>query len=296
LRAGRLISLVDMIEFFAAGLAHNWQWLISEQYAFNKKALASPDGKPSAMEIHNLMALLKTNNVPVVIEGKSEIVHGWMFYLEQLGMIKSKAVMRHFLMILNTSNAIPNFSVIDTHLGAIRNSLWYELFERKFTFIPLEKAGFFERDNLFDKAVEKSFPSAKSDIKAAGNCLAADLNTAAIFHLMRIVEYGLRGLAKDLIVPIPDEDLEYKQWKTIIDGIRFASKIKTECAGMSDKDKSETREFYNGVISEFEGFKDVWRNNVSHTRNSYSERQATDAFERVRSFMQRLATRVSETS
>lgn len=41
--------------------------------------------------------------------------------------------------------------------------------------------------NLFGENVSKNFPSANKDIKEAGNCLALNLNSAAVFHLMRVV-------------------------------------------------------------------------------------------------------------
>jgi hypothetical protein len=56
----QLISLADMIEFFAAGLAHNWQWLKAERGHFYQKVTESATGKPTPNEIHNLNALLKT--------------------------------------------------------------------------------------------------------------------------------------------------------------------------------------------------------------------------------------------
>jgi hypothetical protein len=44
-----------MIEFFAAGLAHNWQWLKAERGRFQRKASESPAENPTAREIHNLI-------------------------------------------------------------------------------------------------------------------------------------------------------------------------------------------------------------------------------------------------
>jgi hypothetical protein len=197
---------------------------------------------------------------------------------------------------LNITNSTPNFSVIDSQLMGIENSLWYELFERKFTFIPKSKAVYFEQNCLFGEIVSKNFPSARNEIKAAGNCFAADLFPATIFHLMRTVEYGLRALAKDLKVPITEDELEYKEWKIIIDQIYSKVRDLTESAQGSPKEKAELREFYNGVLSEFSGFKDVWRNNIMHTRKSYNELDANSVLTRVGDFMKRLATKVSESS
>jgi hypothetical protein len=68
-----------------------------------------------------------------------------------------------------------------------------ELSQIKFAFIPTAKDKFFDRDDLFGKSFHDSAaPEMNSEIKAAGNCLAADLNTAAVFHLMRVAELGMR--------------------------------------------------------------------------------------------------------
>ena len=46
--------------------------------------------------------------------------------------------------------------------------------------------------------MSRHFKSAKDDIGAAGNCYAADLHTAAVFHLMRVAEKGMKALARHL--------------------------------------------------------------------------------------------------
>lgn len=184
---------------------------------------------------------------------------------------------------------------IISEITGIQDSLKREQEKVKFAVITPEKVQYFEQEKLFAEAVFKNFPSARDEIKAAGNCLAQGLNDAAVFHLMRTVEYGLRGFAKFLQVSIPAEELEYKDWKVGLDQIRAAAKTKTEVGLMSDKERAEAREFYNGVLSEFEGFKDVWRNSLMHTRNlPYKSGEAAAVFERVKTFMERLAVHVSE--
>jgi len=179
-------------------------------------------------------------------------------------------------------------------LSELQMAFHKELASRKFAMIENQKGDFLEHDNLFGELVGKKFPSAAADIKEAGNCLAVGLDTAAVFHLMRVVEYGLRALATKLNIPIPADELEYAQWQTIIDQIYTSVRVLTNSPPGSPKEKSELREFYNGVMSEFSGFKDVWRNNIMHTRGKYNEFEAKGVFERVHDFMKRLATKVSE--
>jgi hypothetical protein len=123
------------------------------------------------------------------------------------------------------------------------------------------------------------------------NCLAADLHTAAVFHLMITSEYGLRALAKHLKVKTK-RTLEFSDWEAIISAIDTKlNAIKTKPRGIK---KQNDLEFYRSLLTECNEFKDVWRNNIMHARRRYNEREATNVFARVRDFMQRLSTRVSE--
>lgn len=282
LRPKMLISMADMIEFFAAGLAHNWQWLKAQRGIFYKKAVESPDGKPTQHEIHNLKAMLKTHNAPI---GR-ESIKGWMFYCEQLEMEKSKSNINHFFMLLSSSNSIPNFSVIDSQLLGIENSIWSELFERKFNFIPIGKVPFFEHRDLFGVSVWIAFPSARDEIKAAGNCMAMDLNTAAVFHFMRTAEFGLKKLAKKLRVKIK-HDLDLADWGEILKGVK-KTLDELELKKRTPKNEKQLA-FYHSILEDLKGIKHLWRNPVMHARGNYNANDALSVFTRVKDLMQRLA-------
>lgn len=164
---------------------------------------------------------------------------------------------------------------------------------------PLTK--FFEEKTLFGKKVNRNFPSSRADIKDAGNCLAVDLNTAAVFHLMRVMEFGLRALSVHLGIkkfkkkptskPIP---IDLGTWEEII--VALNEKL----AALRTKARSKKREveldFYNELLGELRSVKDLMRNKVMHARVIYDHHQAKSAFDHVKAFMQRLATRVSETN
>jgi hypothetical protein len=181
--------------------------------------------------------------------------------------------------------------VSDTNIAAVLESfqitLRDETYSRKFAFIPQSKIEYFQKDKLFGDEVDAAFPIAKDEIKDAGNCLAVGLDTAAIFHLMRIIELGLRALAKKLKVRIPNTPIEYATWETAIKHIE--EEIKKLRQLSKGKKKSNLLEFYNGCMGEFNAFKDVWRNNIMHTRQSYDEHQAMSVFLHVRAFMERLS-------
>ncbi len=200
----------------------------------------------------------------------------------------------HRIVLAGERSVLPpcGLQVIAVELEGLRRTFERELGDSKSSFIKPSNREFFEQDALMGSIVNKRFPSAKADIRDAGNCLAVDLNTAAIFHLMRVVEIGLRALARHLRVPIKTNQLEYLEWQSIIEQIEnVISKIKQKPKG---KKKSEALELYHGMMGEFNAFKDVWRNNVMHARKTYDEHQAMSVYLHVREFMRRLASEVSK--
>lgn len=141
---------------------------------------------------------------------------------------------------------------------------------------------------LFGPEVASRFPSASRDIASAGQCLALDQWTAAVFHLMRVLEHGLRELAAKLQVTFP-AGIEFENWKNVIDKIeKEIRQIEQQPKGPQ---KSEDLEFYTKAASQFWHFKEAWRNHVSHSRATYDETEATQVFNAVSAFMRQLATR-----
>jgi hypothetical protein len=150
---------------------------------------------------------------------------------------------------------------------------------------------------LFGERVNENFPSAVEDIKEAGNCYAHGNYTATVFHLMRVVEHGLRALARQLRVTFKSKTgasipMELQQWEVIIGKIE--SKIDDISKRPKSKRKSEDLQFYSEAAKEFRYFKEAWRNHVSHSRVIYDKHDAAKVIEHVRDFMQHISTRVRE--
>src|SRR5260370_27264994 len=76
----------------------------------------------------------------------------------------------------------------------------------------------------FGEAVYDVIPTARQDIRDAGNCLAFELHTACVFHLMRAAEHGLRKLARRLRVVVfhnkRPSALEESDWNKIIEAVK----------------------------------------------------------------------------
>jgi hypothetical protein len=179
----------------------------------------------------------------------------------------------------------PKSDLIFKGCDAVKLLLFKELEGRKLAFIPADKHRFLEPD-LFGEVVGAAFPSAHPEIKDAGNCLAADLPNAAIFHLMRVAELGLRGLARRLRVSLPFH-IEYATWGEVVRAINGRlDTLKNKTAAQDRKAK-----FYGGLVLDIRVFSYLWRNPIMHTREWYVDHDAEKAFDSVRDFMQQLGAK-----
>jgi len=202
---------------------------------------------------------------------------------------------------------LPNSSAVATELRNIREAVDYELGRRLFIRVSPERNHCleqFSKESLLGPEVPTNFPSAVPDIREAGNCLAAECNTAAVFHLMRVVEWGLRALCADLgfsrvkskikksgrVVYTP---IEYSEWERILDELqeRVDRKIVRIKRGPS---KQTQQQFYYPALQDIRGIRDAWRNHVMHTRDEYNHEDADAILSHVKRLMSTLATRVTE--
>ena len=152
-----------------------------------------------------------------------------------------------------------------------------------------------EENALFGEAVKEGFPAVAADISAAGNCLAAECNTAAVFHLMRVADAGLRALARDRRIKLPrKERLGLEAWDGIIRELESAEST------IRQYPKSPAQEaqyaFHHEAMARFARFRDVFRNQLMHVQEHFGQPHAVAIFEDVQAFMRTLATRITENS
>jgi hypothetical protein len=230
------------------------------------------------------------------------------FAQQELGLAKFEVLSmkagRHIIS-LSVANRNNPPSVAAT-LQELRLDIDKELHGRQFVSIQPDRAGYAEgpstpdryhygnRKHLFGDAAYAAFMSARYDMREAGNCLAVEANTAAVFHLMRVAEYGLRALAHDRRVRLPkNSSLQLATWEEII------KKLEDAVSAIQGYPRTLAREaqfeFYHGAMIEFRGFKNKFRNRVMHARDEYDRDDAHSAFTHVRAFMNTLASRITET-
>jgi hypothetical protein len=186
-----------------------------------------------------------------------------------------------------------DYSALCAELRHVINAILQDLNKRIFLKVDPSLREYVDNELLFGAAVKKAFPSASTDIREAGNCLAADCNTAAVFHLMRVAEYGLRALAHDRRIRLDkNKPIDLATWEDLV------KKLEEAEDAIRNFPKTAAREaqfdFFHGANMEVKRFKNKFRNRVMHSRESYGEHEAMSAFGHVKAFMEILSSRISE--
>ena len=122
----------------------------------------------------------------------------------------------------------------------------------------------------------------RRDIERAGNCLALGESTACVLHLLRAMETALRRLSQRLHVTVNPKDT----WGMILNRIDDGIKLLPE---KNEKQKRKKGQWAECRVNLYH-VKLAWRDDLMHGKVTYDEKQARDIMERVKAFMQQLAT------
>lgn|SRR6202049_4782783 len=182
----------------------------------------------------------------------------------------------------------------------IRERMSEDLQLRQYAYVPADKTGFLTNLETDWATVWSRFPSVEGDATDGVSALVVGLNTACVFHMMVVLEYGLRALAKKLVIPARSHD-----WGQILRDIE--SKIASERAALratprgsappspqAARNKVQFLDFCSEAATQFAFFKDAWRNHTAHGRRRYDEYEAERIMVRVRDFMTFLSRRLRE--
>jgi hypothetical protein len=152
--------------------------------------------------------------------------------------------------------------------------------------IPNEKAKYYLEPWLsFGQVIVEKFPSLSRDIEEAGKCLASGRNTACVYHLMLIMEVGLRSLGKILSV-----EGSNKNWEAILQ-----KADKEQVKPVKDQSvlwQSEAG-FFSEAVANLRAVKNAWRNPTMHVRKDYSDEIAQDIYNAASGFLRHLASKLS---
>jgi hypothetical protein len=272
--SGGLLSLWDLMNKFEAHdvcmTVRNFTWLKDSFHHYAGKQPSGDLASTTQSFAQNLSFAIK--------------------YCAAAGFTDAATTLRRITLAVSSGRLEP--ARLTGEAWAAENAILDDIKKLKYVYVPSEMVKFFEQERLFGEPVHAKFPHARSDIKEAGNCLSLGRGTAAVFHLMRAAEHGLRGLARKVkadlrhngkVVPI-----EFADWNKVI--TQTKNKI-TEIRRLNPGPiRDRNLEFYSDMAEQAEYIKDIWRNTISHTRRPFSVAEAVGVTERVEGFMQKLAT------
>nr|WP_319948429.1 hypothetical protein [uncultured Shimia sp.] len=178
---------------------------------------------------------------------------------------------------------------IANDIRELRNNLFTDFSSVRCVILPRESAALHSPEHpLFGRTVDEAFPSASREISEAGKCLAFELHTACVVHLMRALETPLRVLAIRL-----GEDSKTENWNTLLN--RLEKKVRGGGRnGQSATFNKDQQATYAEAISLLFNIKNAWRNHAAHADHIYNEMEARTVFETTKGFMVHLASFLSE--
>ncbi|SRR6266404_528386 len=276
-RPFQIVSLLEMIEFFASPFVH----LMSRLAAIQATIKAQGGNLQSEEEINGLRFWL--NDAEAACDRYELDIAGCLSRLRQ------KIVEPEIL------TGLPDLIL------ELRHRISDELEQRLFMYMPASAAEKFEKDDLFGSEVKAQFPAASADVKAIGNCYATGNYTACVFHCMRVVELGARAMVRGLKVQnrLTDKHgvripVELSEWGKLTHALQTGTN-QLSAGARTDMRKKKKHEFYSHALATFLNFKDAWRNHVSHTREKepYDEFKAMIVMTNTKHFMAHLSTRLN---
>jgi hypothetical protein len=199
-----------------------------------------------------------------------------------LGLVVPKVWARDFIDYLeNTDSQKLGSSEMQQWFEKILSAMDAELKGKLLMYIPSEKLPYYTQKELFGNMVETKIPSVSSDIAEAGRCIALGRYTATVFHLMRVMEAGVRSLANELSATFNPKD----PWGKILGAVDDAIKTLPAATSQEKDYQSACRQ----VSASLHAVKDAWRNPTMHDiERSYTEEEAQEIWGCVKAFMRRL--------
>ncbi len=144
------------------------------------------------------------------------------------------------------------------------------------TLSPQEQDLFEPKEHLLGAEVAAKLPEVAYDVLEAAKCLSLSRYTAAVFHLMRVMEIGVQRLGAKLGVDLAKE----KNWQNILDEIAKALKP------LSTRDANT--KLFSAACNHLYSVKVAWRNEVMHPKQNYNADETEAIYWNVRAFMRDL--------
>ena len=154
-----------------------------------------------------------------------------------------------------------------------------------------DQAYFEPTDPLFGEDFASKFPTEGAfELDEAAKCLALGRPTASVFHLMHLMEIGIRAIARCLQIPDPVKPAE-RNWSIILKAIKDGMEARWPAA--ADRMAPDPM-LFELLHASLHAVRNPWRNATMHGESKYTDDEAEHILMAVRGFMKKLASRCDE--
>jgi hypothetical protein len=204
-----------------------------------------------------------------------------------MGLNGSATSIRKIVELLAAPSTVASINRLGELARELQGRLHDEMSAAIYLSLTPSEAGLYSDSYPFGGNVIAAFPSSQYDTEEAAKCLALDRGTACVFHLMRVMESGLKALGNRLAV-----DTTHKPgWETILKKAHGQMTLPND---KKDPDWIKNEDSLSAAITMLTAVKTAWRNPTMHVEKTYTVEQAEGIWEAVRGFMRQLATSIHE--
>jgi hypothetical protein len=163
-----------------------------------------------------------------------------------------------------------------------------ELAAHVFLYVDRQTGRFYA--NPFEKwdKTRAAYPGAMYDIEEGSKALALQLNTACVFHMIRVLECGLKSVAAALGITLNPHN---RNWGGILGQIRDEMANRNK---INDPQWNADKAFFEQAYGSLHAVKDAWRNTTMHLEKVYDSDGAEHIYRMVRAFMEQLSAKLQE--
>ncbi|MDB5715741.1 MAG: hypothetical protein JWO15_3138 [Sphingomonadales bacterium] len=187
------------------------------------------------------------------------------------------------LLVKLDSSILP--AILYNDLENLQHRMFEELQNHYYYPVTSHYTAMYANEKPFGEQVYLAFPSARLDIKNAVKCGVLGQSTAAVFHLMRVMEVGLKVLGREADIPYAPS------WESYLAQFNKKFIIKhSEKTNAWRRKEPVMRELCGDILA----IKTAWRNPTMHVAREYSVEEALQVYTAVSIFMEHLAAKFRE--
>lgn len=157
---------------------------------------------------------------------------------------------------------------------------------------PNSKARIEKACEQFGEDIIDKFTSISYEVDEAGKCLGLDRSTAAVFHLMRVMEIGVKAASKSLGIPDNLKGAE-RNWGVMLR--KFKEEItRRDSMGQAGWKNIGDKTLFPEIYVSLDAVRNAWRNATMHVESKYTLEEAEHIWGAVKGFMKKLSSRCDE--